>query len=44
MNESIAHIGCVCGQTFQVLNETGEEWDEVATAQAYNEHLQTHKG
>jgi hypothetical protein len=25
---------------FQVINETGDDWDEAATAQAYREYIQ----
>lgn len=42
--EGIAHITCDCGHVFQVLNEAGDDWDEAATAKAYDDHLKTCNG
>lgn len=30
-NPAIAHIQDVAGNLFQVINEAGDDWDEVAT-------------
>lgn len=30
-NEAIAHITDPAGNVFQVLNESGDDWDEAAT-------------
>ena len=38
-NESIAYITCQCGERFQVVNEDGTDWDAIATADLYNDHL-----
>ena len=40
MNESIAHIRDG-EQTFQVLNEAGDDWDESATRALYEAWLET---
>jgi hypothetical protein len=38
INENIAHITCsVCGKRWQALNEDCTDWDELRTAQAYQE-------
>lgn len=39
INPAIAHIVCPCGSKFQVLNHDGTDWDEDATAAAYQAHL-----
>ncbi|MBX9706867.1 MAG: hypothetical protein K2X61_02910 [Caulobacteraceae bacterium] len=42
INESIAHLTAPDGTKFQVLDETGESWDEAAThaeLQAYVDSL-----
>lgn len=44
IKESIAHIQCTCGEKIQVLNEAGDDWDEAATAAAYQEHLKSCQG
>lgn len=37
INENLPRISCsLCGQQWQVLNEDGTDWDEVATAAQYN--------
>ena len=36
---NLAHIEAADGTKFQVLNETGDDWDETATAAAYNAYL-----
>jgi hypothetical protein len=40
VNKNIAHIQHD-GKFFQVLNEEGTDWDEVATRQAYDAYLAT---
>lgn len=41
-NENIAHIRH--GEhVFQVLNESGDDWDEAATAQLYQDWLDANK-
>lgn len=39
IDTDISFITCSCGQEFQVLNADGTDWDENATAQAYDAHL-----
>lgn len=46
VNNGFASITCGCGKDFQVLRETPQEdgtilidWDEAATAKAYQAHL-----
>lgn len=50
MDENYAYLTCQCGAKFQVLktvtqsNDDGEaidvtDWDEEATAKAFNEHV-----
>lgn len=35
-NQNVAHISCPkCNRKWQVLNEDGTDWDEVATASQY---------
>ncbi len=36
--DGVARIVCVCGEVFQLLNETGDDWDELLTAVSYCEH------
>lgn len=38
INLSIAHITASDGTVFQVLNEDGTDWDEVATRAQYQEY------
>lgn len=37
INEMIAYLTAPSGRRYQVLNEEGTDWDEVATAAAYVE-------
>ena len=39
INEQVAHIGCQCGQKFQVLDVDGTDWDEAETSTLYQQHL-----
>lgn len=38
-NESIAYVQHPDGTKIQVLNEAGDDWDEVATQAAYNDYV-----
>jgi hypothetical protein len=35
INEAIAHLTAANGEQFQVLTESGDDWDEVATRALY---------
>jgi hypothetical protein len=37
--ETIAHIRLPDGAVFQVLNQSGDDWDEAATTALVQEHL-----
>jgi hypothetical protein len=40
VNFSFSFITCGCGKEFQVINADETDWDEIATAQEYYEHLE----
>lgn len=40
--ESIAYLTTPLGVKIQVLNEEQNDWDEVATNQAYNQYIAEH--
>jgi len=40
MNQNIAHITAEDGTVFQVLNATGDDWDEASTRAEYESYIQ----